>query len=1503
MHPSETHVDFLAHERELDRAELAGAAVLRGAKARFARAAAGIAANAVKSGKSLNAVAFPAPELPELAEELARVYAEARRIAKEEDERVYAQTRFSGAEKKKKPPIIVPDGAAPEGADAPGLIASITLDDVMADFAQAAPESAIDMQRAASLGRQALGPRPRARRSLRRRRAVKVPDHAHPHRAPVVAAIAAVLLFAAGCPAQTTTRNADQVLTGAYNATQFALNGFAGGNPRACASPTSADQVLSCVYDSAHAALDMYLVNASASAATALMFGSTSDPLSSTAPTSGQVLEWNGTNIVGLTVSGTGTVTSVGLSLPSIFAVTGSPVTGSGTLTGTYTTGLTSNENEVLGVNGSGAVGLYSITGAMLPDPAGDVTGTYGATTVMGLHFGTNAYTLSSTVLTSGQCIGYNGTDILGVTCGAGGGGTMNSILAPTATGGFNIPYLQTWTCTVAPCWTITDSGTGNNADTMMIIGTNATGPSVTNPIQFQVQGVPQESVLEFVGNNGGIYFGSNSTVPFPLTSTSGWDTAVDVAKFVFEAGTAGFTPVRIGNTSTSQTAPVLDLRTSTTGASTVPMIDLETGCGADLHTSCVVQNFKVDALGDQTVNNLTDATLTAGDCVQASTAGLLTTTSAACGSGGDVTLETNGTANTSQTLLNLENSAATNGVTLSVTNASDGVQLALSGTLNDAGIASAYSGVGSCPANEFAITLARNAAPTCAAALAALTAPAHEFFDAVTAAGGFSAAQPAFSDLSGTVSAGQIPNPAGDVTGTYSGTTVTGLHFGTNGYTLSSTALTSGQCIGYNGTNILGVTCGSGAGTTLETNGTNNSSQTALNLVAGSNVTLTNTSGGNVTIAATGGGSGNLPSSWSTVASNTSLLGVGTASTDETTLNLTPASLSGNGTYNILQVSSYGTAASTSCTAGVYFAVEWNGNICFAANELNIGQNNQPTASAFTLFGGMGAGPYIEQESPALTPPPNFTPTLATTGGSLPSGQTFEFEWVYKSGTGTVYETTTNPAGFESPGATANSTSEVSVPLPSPWEPGVVALELYGKEVSNGSPADCGSYTYATNAWSGTGCGTVAVSGSNLVVSTWSYGNTNGPVTVNDSGGINSTYFSAAEQAPGAACFSISVPGQDCPLANALYMSGGEGLNLEIPAGANGIVAGNVVAYSSTAGIVTGDKADQVTIAPASSTNFIGVAAMAGQSIYVQTSGLATVTLDGSYTTVAGDFACMSTTGAGEVTQSSTACPAGTQVGIIAQAGTSLTSALVQLTSAQGVSGGGSSTAFQANGTALTSSGTVNFENGGPITVTNPSAGNVMFSCTTCIVTNPSATQTITAGSASVIPLVIRNASGQTADVLDVYGTGGLGFEIAPGGTLIVPSGFVPQFNGGIDSAATVDITNGTLELSGTAANFDMYASAGEHINDATSDLTADGCAASSNCTDGAGMLAVSAATSGSYTFTMAYVHAPACVASPTSNPSAVTWWVTTSTTAVTVNLSASSTLDFNYVCRGNPN
>ena len=103
------------------------------------------------------------------------------------------------------------------------------------------------------------------------------------------------------------------------------------------------------------------------------------------------------------------------------------------------------------------------------------------------------------------------------------------------------------------------------------------------------------------------------------------------------------------------------------------------------------------------------------GGCVD--NAVTLTTDCTFTGStGGGPTLQTNGLNNASQTTLNFQTGAAVNGLTITPSNPSLGnEQLALSGALTDAGLASAYSGVGSCAANQFANAFTRNAAPGCA--------------------------------------------------------------------------------------------------------------------------------------------------------------------------------------------------------------------------------------------------------------------------------------------------------------------------------------------------------------------------------------------------------------------------------------------------------------------------------------------------------------------------------------------------------------------------------------------------------------------------------------------------------------------------------------------------------------------------------------------------------------------------------------------------------------------
>jgi hypothetical protein len=133
----------------------------------------------------------------------------------------------------------------------------------------------------------------------------------------------------------------------------------------------------------------------------------------------------------------------------------------------------------------------------------------------------------------------------------------------------------------------------------------------------------------------------------------------------------------------------------------------------------------------------------------------------------------------------------------------------------------------------------------------------------------------------------------------------------------------------------------------------------------------------------------------------------------------------------------------------------------------------------------------------------------------------------------------------------------------------------------------------------------------------------------------------------------------------------------------------------------------------------------------------------------------------------------------------------------------------------------------------------------------------------------------------------------------------FYEKDNGGttrfsVSGSGVLNTYSVTSNTSVTASSNFYSGAVGSHFNTTG---TTTGCASGFKCSDIAGVIALSSATSASYTFSTAYASAPVCVASPTSNPGTTTWWVTTTTTAVTINLSVASTLNFNYHCVGDPN
>ena len=133
-----------------------------------------------------------------------------------------------------------------------------------------------------------------------------------------------------------------------------------------------------------------------------------------TAPTtSGTYLEWNGSAFVWATPGGGGTVTSVALSLPSIFTVSGSPVTSSGTLTGSL---ATQSANLVFAGPSSGSAAAPTFRSLVAADiPALSYAPTTGSTSITTLG-----------TITTGT---WNGSVLSASYGGTGEAGTLTGIL------------------------------------------------------------------------------------------------------------------------------------------------------------------------------------------------------------------------------------------------------------------------------------------------------------------------------------------------------------------------------------------------------------------------------------------------------------------------------------------------------------------------------------------------------------------------------------------------------------------------------------------------------------------------------------------------------------------------------------------------------------------------------------------------------------------------------------------------------------------------------------------------------------------------------------------------------------------------------------------------------------------------------------------------------------------------------------------------------------------
>jgi len=510
-------------------------------------------------------------------------------------------------------------------------------------------------------------------------------------------------------------------------------------------------------------------------------------PVSSTAPSNGQVHQYNsGSNQWVPTTLPSGTVTSVGLSTPNWLSVSGSPITTGGTLAVTAASGQTANQFLATPNGASGAVSLRTIGPADLPPASsttegilqliGDLGGTASSPKVAGIQG--NPVTVATP--TANQILQWNGSAwspaSLPATVVAGSCSSNQFVTALSASSAPTCASAVTASTATANQFATGISAAGSLSyaqPSFANLSGTATGaqlPSATGAAQGAIQ---------LAGD-----FGGTSSVP-KVTGIQG----IPVSSTLPTNG-----QVHQFNSSLNQWVPT-----------TLP-------------TGATVQVNGTNASNQATINfqngtNISVANPTAGN-ISISLSGTIPASSLP--------------APTASTLGGVQSYAAVSHQwvnSISASGVPSGSQPSFSditGTAADVQLASAYSGVGSCAANSFASTLNRNGAPTCTSAVTVSTAPAHQFATAVSAAGALTYTQPAFADISGSIASGQLPGATnlaigalqltGDLGGSASAPKVAALQ----GHTLSSTAPAANQVLAWNGSAWAPATPSSGTVTSV---------------------------------------------------------------------------------------------------------------------------------------------------------------------------------------------------------------------------------------------------------------------------------------------------------------------------------------------------------------------------------------------------------------------------------------------------------------------------------------------------------------------------------------------------------------------------------------------------------------------------------------------------------------------------------------------------------------
>lgn len=228
-------------------------------------------------------------------------------------------------------------------------------------------------------------------------------------------------------------------------------------------------------------------------------------------------LYWNGAVIS--TAAGVGTVTSVGLALPNLFTVTGSPVTSSGTLTATL---ATQSANRIFAgpSTGSAAAPTFrALVAADIPDLSATYLTPAGAQAVSNKTGNISQWTNDSGYLTSAS-IGTNITQVGTLTVGTwnatviagqyGGTGVANTGKTITLGGSFTTSGAFTTTLTVTGNTNVTLPTSGTlvtsavtTLSSLASIGTISTGVWEGTPITVPFGGTGAATLTGLVQGNG----------------------------------------------------------------------------------------------------------------------------------------------------------------------------------------------------------------------------------------------------------------------------------------------------------------------------------------------------------------------------------------------------------------------------------------------------------------------------------------------------------------------------------------------------------------------------------------------------------------------------------------------------------------------------------------------------------------------------------------------------------------------------------------------------------------------------------------------------------------------------------------------------------------------------------------------------------------------------------------------------------------------------------------